>query len=142
MGALEENNRRESLFERWSVMTYKRRFLCGILVISTSFGTFVPGCMPQQSSNNSQCCTVIARALESVNRITKDTTRADVEKEFEADGGIYSRDQTVYVDRQCPLIKIRVSFVLDKAYKDFVTGSPRDLVVAVSKPYLEYPAKD
>jgi hypothetical protein len=68
--------------------------------------------------------------------------RSDVEKEFSLDGGLFSRGQSFYVYRKCPSIKVRVTFELDPTYKGFATGSPKDRVQSVSKPYLELPVMD
>lgn len=96
----------------------------------------------QVTTNNTQCCSAVDQALESVAHIKKDATRAEVEKEFKQDGGLYSREQTIYIYKKCPAIKIRVTFSLDPEYKGFADGSPKDTVQSVSKPYLEYPVKD
>ena len=85
---------------------------------------------------------MIDHALDEVHKIEKDMSRMDVEKQFQTDGGIFFRNQTVYVFKKCPAIKIRVTFTLDPTYNGFADGSPRDVVRSVSKPSLEYPSKD
>jgi hypothetical protein len=92
----------------------------------------------QQTSS----CPVVTQALESVAQIKTGTTRSDVEKRFTQDGGLFSRSETVYTYNGCQYIKIRVRFSLDADFKGFVSGSPKDRVVSVSTPFLEYPAKD
>jgi hypothetical protein len=93
-------------------------------------------------SSPEECCAIVARAIDAVNKIKKDMLRSDVEKEFRLEGGLFSRNQTFYVYKNCPFIKIKVAFELDPSYKDFVTGSPKDRVLSVSKPYLEYSVTD
>ncbi len=85
---------------------------------------------------------MVTRAIDAVNRIKTGMLRSDVEKEFRLEGGLFSRNQTFYVYRICPYIKVKVTFELDPSYKDFVTGSPKDRVQSVSKPYLEYSVMD
>jgi len=84
----------------------------------------------------------VEHALQVVGRIHKGLRRAEIEEEFVADGGLFSRQQTRYSLRACPEIKVNITFVLDKAVDSFAEGSPNDSVSEVSKPYLEYPAKD
>lgn len=89
-----------------------------------------------------ECCAIVTRALDAVDKIKKDMFRSDVEKEFTLEGGLFSRNQTFYVYRKCPFIKIKVTFELDSSFKGFVTGSPKDRVQGISKPYLEYSVTD
>jgi len=55
-------------------------------------------------------CALVKEALDAVNLITKGLTRKDVEKKFAQDGGLFSRSETVYVYKACPLIKVRITF--------------------------------
>ena len=96
----------------------------------------------QQSNQSSQCCSIVSEALEAVGRIKKDMTRADVAKEFAQEGGLFFREDTVYTFKVCPYIKIRVTFTPDPNYKGFADGSPRDVVLSVSKPFIEYGVRD
>ena len=97
----------------------------------------------QSSGNQPQvnCCSAVEHALQVAGRIQKGLLRAEIEKEFVADGGLNTRQQTRYSLRVCPEIKVDITFVLDKAVGSF-EGSPNDAVSAVSKPYLEYQIKD
>lgn len=95
-----------------------------------------------QGSNSSDCCSIVAKALEATAKIKAGEARSDVERTFRQDGGLFSRSDTVYTYGECPYIKIRVTFAFDPSYKGFVNGSPRDTVVSISKPYLEYPVRD
>lgn len=115
-----------------------RLCLSMVLIICTT----LPSPNLAQQANDSSCCTVTAQALDAAQRIKKDMFRADVEKDFLLDGGLFSREQSVYTYRRCPFIKIRVSFTLDPSSKDFSQGSPRDVVQAVSLPYIDYPVRD
>jgi hypothetical protein len=102
-----------------------------------------PGALAQRHTNRlSSCCSVVTDALTTVGRITKGSTRADVEREFRVQGGLFSRQDTIYVYRRCPQIGIRVTFLLDPSYRDFATGSPKDTVVSVSQPFIGYEVTD
>ena len=96
----------------------------------------------QQLGSNSDCCTIVSQALDAIAHIKGDATRAEIEREFIQDGGIFSRDHTIYTYRRCPYIKIVITFSLDQTSNNFAAGSSRDVMNAISKPYLEYPIKD
>lgn len=65
--------------------------------------------------------------------------RADVERDFEFDGGLSVPSRTVYVYRRCHFIKINVDFTVEK---DAVTTSSADKILKVSAPYLALPVSD
>jgi hypothetical protein len=71
-------------------------------------------------------------------------TRRDVERNFTMDGGLqfFSKSgfTTCYVYSKCEFIRITVAF--NAAQSKMGSPSPDDIVVRVSKPYLEYAAKD
>jgi hypothetical protein len=68
--------------------------------------------------------------------------RENVEKDFTQDGGLDFGSATVYTFKLCPLIKIRVEFVQKEASAQSVNNRLKDVVRSVSKPYIEYPARD
>lgn len=96
----------------------------------------------RQASAESQCCSAVIRALDAVGHIKEGITRADVEKEFTQDGGLFSRGETIYTFKLCPYIKVKVKYTLDADYPGFADGSPRDVVQSTSKPYIEYSTGD
>ena len=120
----------------------RRRYVYRI--VSAVFALLAGAPLAQTSQTpTAQCCSVVSQALEAVGRIHKGATRAEVEREFVADGGLFSREKTRYSFRLCPSIKVDVSFAPGKeADGDFVSGSPGDTVTSVTKPYVEYPVKD
>jgi len=101
-----------------------------------------PSTFTQQANRPSSCCSVVTDALAAVGRIRSGSTRADIEREFRVQGGLFSRKDTVYVYRRCPEIKIRVTFSFNLSDGLFVTGSPKDTVVSVSEPFIGYEVKD
>lgn len=116
-------------------------------ILSIVFFRAIVSQEPQQMpASRCDACSEVTQALEAAQKINEGATREDVEKEFVHDGGLFSRDQTIYVYRQCHSIKIAVSFTHDpadtSAESSFAEGAPGDRVKSVSRPYLEYPAMD
>jgi hypothetical protein len=88
----------------------------------------------------SDCCGVVGRAIDLVDAMKAGTTRRQVEEHFVKDGGMQFPENTRYGYLGCPEIKIDVDFkVVDS--KDGRSG-PDDVVVKVSRPYLEEPSKN
>lgn len=114
------------------------------IILIISFLIWNPRANVAQNSQHkdSDCCALVARAIDAVNMLKEGMTRAEVERTFRTEGGLFSRNQTIYVFRDCPYIKVRINFTLDSDYKDFATGSPKDRVESVLKPYLEYSIAD
>jgi hypothetical protein len=123
-------------------MRTSRQYVFALIAICAPLSLVTRPAVAQQSGPNSSCCAIVAQAIDAIGRIKKDTARADIEKDFVADGGIFSRDETIYTYRLCPYVKIKVYFSLDPSSNDFARGSPRDVARSLSKPYLEYPARD
>ena len=111
------------------------------LFVISPFG-LLPSARAAQSNSESQCCSMVTRALEAVNRIKKGMLRENIEKDFTQDGGIDFGSVTVYTFKLCPLIKIRVEFDQKEASAQSVNNRLKDVVRSVSKPYIEYPARD
>jgi len=114
-----------------------------LVVVLALFSTAPRALSADSPSKSTECCSTVQMAIEAVAKIHRGMTRSEVEKSFVVDGGLFSRQQTRYSFRLCPLIKTDISFDLDPEKRgSFVTGSPNDVVSSVSKPYLEYPVKD
>ena len=90
-----------------------------------------------QTSDHAQW---ISTSLKAIQGIKIGMTRADVENLFIGDGGIYSRTHRVYVYRECPYIKLDVQFEPDSSISG--STSPKDKIIGISKPYLEWPVGD
>lgn len=66
-------------------------------------------------------------------------TRGEVEERFKRDGGLQSRESTRYAFPSCPDITIKVGIKFKEANAADQNSFPKsDIVVEVSKPYLEY----
>lgn len=98
---------------------------------------------PAQQAQDS--CALIRQALDDTSHIKAGTTRADVEKNFRIDGGLQSFSKSSSTTRydylKCMFIKIDVTFKLP-AEREPGSTSSTDIVISVSKPYLEYPFTD
>jgi hypothetical protein len=64
-----------------------------------------------------------------------------VEKKFKYDGGVQFPDQSRFTHRGCDYIKVEVTFQPAPNRGKNLT-SPDDVVTAVSKLYIDYPARD
>jgi hypothetical protein len=82
----------------------------------------------------------LADAFAKTQSIKPGMTRADLETRFDHDGGAL-RDQSQYVLRECPYIKIVVNFQLPSAAAGNDDWS-RDKITTVSKPFLEAPKRE
>ncbi|HMD39165.1 MAG TPA: hypothetical protein VKH15_07780 [Candidatus Acidoferrum sp.] len=86
-------------------------------------------------------CPEIKEVLDDFGKIRNGMTRRDLDKLFTEDGGISVRPQTRYLSRRCNYIKAEVHFKLVQAI-DSTEFSPNDIIIEVSKPYLEVPFID
>jgi hypothetical protein len=88
---------------------------------------------PQNARATCQSCTPVEQAIKTAQRIRPGLTRAEIEKIYQTDGGISSLPISRYRDPNCESIKVDVTYQL--AWSG--TTSDGDIVLSVSKPYLE-----
>lgn len=86
-------------------------------------------------------CALVRGAMEDINHIEVGTTRREVEKHFDLDGGVQFPGNTRYLYPKCHYIKVEIEFVPTDSRGNELF-SPNDTVTKVSQPYLAYPAKD
>jgi len=87
----------------------------------------------------------IEKTLEKTKTIHPGMTRADLLKLFTEDGGLSSVSQRRYVYRECPYIKVNVTFTLVELDADgrlTSRDSPDDIIKTISTPYLDNPVDD
>jgi hypothetical protein len=90
----------------------------------------------------------VAHTLEKMETIKPGMTRQDLLKVFSEEGGISTRLHRTFVSRDCPYFKIDVEFNAvarpDLGNAGFVTSveDNRDVIVRVSKPYLQLTIAD
>jgi len=85
---------------------------------------------------------MVVEALNAAARLRAGMVRADVEKDFELDGGLSVQDKGTFTYRRCHYIKVDVEFRVHKNESAPYTFSPQDEVLKISKPYLAYPLSD
>jgi hypothetical protein len=89
----------------------------------------------------------MGQILKDVSSIQAGMTRAELLRVFTTEGGLSTRDEQQFVYRRCPYIKVIVNFHKpDDADVDW-GGAPEeewagDVILSISKPYLEYSAAD
>jgi len=84
----------------------------------------------------------IETILHEAETIRPGMPRKELYARFRTEGGIYTRSQQRYVSKRCPYIKIDVTFKLAKQYADPSYEDPEDIIVTVSKPYLQWSIMD
>jgi hypothetical protein len=109
-------------------------FAC-FLAISSSFG-FAQTSEQTRSDDGQKYLQWLSKSLASAQTIKVGMTRRDLLTLFKEDGGVQSIKSERYVYKQCPIIKVDVSFSIDTA--DHLD----DRIERISKPYLENPYSD
>jgi len=84
----------------------------------------------------------IARTLRQIQTIRPGMTRSDLLKVFTEEGGMSNRFGRRYVYQGCAYIKVDVRFKSPRSHDDGWEEEPGDVIVSISKPYLEWSIKD
>jgi len=90
----------------------------------------------------------VTHTLEKMETIKPGMTRGDLLKVFRTEGGESTRLQRTFVSRDCPYFKVDVEFRAaggpDRDNARFVTlvKDNRDIIIKVSKPYLQFSIMD
>jgi hypothetical protein len=81
----------------------------------------------------------VAKSLKEMQTIKVGMTRGDLLEVFREEGGISNRKWRQYAYRECPYIKVAVEFepVGETVGHEF-TQDPKDKIVKISKPFLEW----
>ena len=107
---------------------------------------------PTQSASTEPCAqdheAWLAHVLEKMDTIKPGMTRMDLLKVFRTEGGLSTGLRRTFVSRDCPYCKVVVEFkAAARAESDnhgFVISPEdnRDIIVKVSKPYLQFAIGD
>lgn len=109
---------------------------CAVVLISAWFRPEDPKvCAANEPTN----CEFVMDALTAAHNVRVGMVRADVEREFEFDGGISVPVRATYVYRRCHFIKINVDFTMKEGA---TTASSTDEIERISAPYLAFPVSD
>ena len=84
----------------------------------------------------------IAKSLKEIETIKVGMTRDDLLKVFKEEGGISTRTWRRYVYRDCEYIKVDVEFEPVGEPANKTTQNPRDKIIKISKPFLEWTISD
>jgi hypothetical protein len=110
-----------------------RATLCALaaaFVCCTSFAADVADPPP--------CADTMRRVLADFARIAPGvTTKADLQRFLQVDGGIHTARTMRFVHPLCSSCKVEVTFKAIRDSEDRMWGSDSDVVVHVSQPYLE-----
>jgi hypothetical protein len=83
----------------------------------------------------------IVKSLKEIESVKVGMTRGDLLKVFEEEGGISTRTWRRYVYHECRYIKVDVEFEpIGEPEKP--SQSPRDKIIKISKPFLEWSIMD
>jgi hypothetical protein len=90
----------------------------------------------------------VTDALEKIESIKPGMTRRDLLRVFNTEGGLSTRLRRTFVSRDCPYFKVVVDFKAASGPDRDSAGSlnsvedNRDIIVKVSKPYLQFAIGD
>jgi hypothetical protein len=84
----------------------------------------------------------IAKSLKEIESVKLGMTRLDLLRVFKEEGGISTRTWRRYVYRDCPYIKVDVEFEPAGEPENKLNRSPRDKIIKISKPFLEWSIMD
>ena len=90
-----------------------------------------------QSGDDQPYLQWLSKSLASVQTIKVGMTRRDLLTLFREDGGLQSVKTERYVYKQCPIIKVDVTFSVTT-----MSDHLNDRIKSISKPYLESPFFD
>lgn len=94
------------------------------------------------AAGESKSCEMVIDAMDAASRLKIGMLRADVERDFEADGGMSVRDRGTYTYRRCHYIKLNIEFKVHENVPNTYAISPGDEVSKISGLYLAYPVSD
>ncbi|HZE69186.1 MAG TPA: hypothetical protein VE135_06620 [Pyrinomonadaceae bacterium] len=95
-----------------------------------------------QSLGTDQHTEWIAKCLKEIESIKVGMTRDDLLRVFKEEGGISTREWRRYAYHDCPYIKVDVEFQPVGDPDNKVSQSPKDKIIKISKPFLEWSIMD
>jgi hypothetical protein len=117
-----------------------RILLLLLLITSSVLGEKTRGglCSPSEKEHTQW----IDNILRSVSTLKPGMTRKDLSKLFTEEGGLSTRTQRTYVYKQCLHIKLDVEFAPVPHGTSVSDEMPEDVIVKISRPYLQYTISD
>jgi len=121
--------------------------LIAILVLFSAVAICAPS-----SANQSACVPEhevwVGHALEEMESIKPGMIRDDLLKVFRTEGGLSTAFHRTFVSRDCAYFKVDVELRavgrpdLDRKGRATLEESPSDIIVKISRPYLQYSITD
>jgi hypothetical protein len=108
-------------------------------VISVSAAAILPSSESRGADEHTKW---IAKSLKEIQRVKVGMTRDDLLRVFKEEGGISNRMWRRYVYRDCPYIKVDVEFEPVGEPENKLSQNPRDKIIKISKPFLEWAIVD
>ena len=90
----------------------------------------------------------VGRTLEQMETIKSGMTREDLLKTFTTEGGLSTGLRRTFVSRDCAYFKVDVEFKpvgrpdRDRDGRVTLEEDPRDIIVKISRPYLQFSISD
>jgi hypothetical protein len=109
---------------------------------------FRPAQSASQGQSTQDHIAWVTHTLEKMETIKPGMTREDLLKVFRTEGGLSTALRRTFISRDCPYFKVDVEFKAfprpDRDDSAFVTSveDNHDIIVKVSKPYLEFSIMD
>jgi hypothetical protein len=127
-----------------------RRSVLGWLFISALGASIFlrPAHPARQDALKSEHTEWVARTLEEMETIQPGKTRKDLLEVFTTEGGLSTVLKRTYVSRACPYFKVDVEFKAvgrpepDDHGRVTLVEDDGDLVVSISRPYLQFAVVD
>lgn len=110
--------------------------LIGLILISTFLLSF-PIYAAEDFKYDKDLTQKIQKVIEDANTIKPGMKRADLLEIFTEEGGISTRTWRRYAYRGCPYIKVDVEFKPAGNEEDKLHQGPEDIIIKISKPFLE-----
>ncbi len=128
-----------------------RRLLVLVLLSSATIGPSAPDGMTRLASQ--EMCPQehrawVAQALQKMQTIQPRMTRKDLLEVFTTEGGLSTGLQRTYVSQECPYFKVDVEFEpvgrpsRNEEGRVTLVEDNRDVIVKVSRPYLQFSIMD
>ena len=128
-----------------------RRLLVLVLLSSVAIETSAPTGVTR-SAEQEQCPQEhrmwVAQTLQKMQTIQPGMTRKDLLRVFTTEGGLSTALRRTYVSQECPYFKVDVEFEAvgrpnrDEEGRVTLVEDNRDVIVKVSKPYLQFSIMD
>ena len=106
-------------------------------IVILCLGVVIVPASGQSGSAARNHCAWVQKSLDHIETVQVGMFRADLDRLFTYEGGIYSRSRQTYVYRKCPYIKVDVEFAPSEENE-----RSGDRISKISRPYIARPIID